>query len=233
MNPTLKPAHLSTHTSHAAHLSTLKPGIYKTFGFNLTHHPPIPPPAHPSIPLKRVKTLVFIRSQYSLFHVLSENFVTHEKQIIADHDRVQLVEKIKKYSDTWNTKLELFPDKPGWTPTHWMTKWLPFGYMYMRSIAAKYDNSGVTDTITKCNASVSSKTFTPSDITKWVSTIDHAWAGWRNTVTDPDHMAAVEFVREILSSDNKDWKTWAFSFANTQADKPYTVADLLEKVVCR
>jgi uncharacterized protein (DUF2249 family) len=40
-------------------------------------------------------------------HVLSENFGTHEKQIIADHDPVQLVEKLKnKFSDTWNTMLE-------------------------------------------------------------------------------------------------------------------------------
>ena len=43
-------------------------------------------------------------------------------------------------------------------------------------------------------------------------------------------MAAVELVRKILSFDNEDRKTWAFSFANTQGDKPYTVADLLEKV---
>jgi uncharacterized protein (DUF2249 family) len=47
-----------------------------------------------------------------------ENFGTHEKQIIADHDPVQLVEKLKtKYSVEWNAKLEFFPDKPGWTPT--------------------------------------------------------------------------------------------------------------------
>jgi hypothetical protein len=98
-----------------------------------------------------------------------------------------------KYSDTCNTTLEFFPDKPGWTPTHWMTTWLPFG--------------------------------------KWISTVEHAWAGWRNTVTDPEHMAAVELVREILSSENEDWKTWVLSFATTQGDKPYTVADLLGKVV--
>jgi hypothetical protein len=44
-------------------------------------------------------------------------------------------------------------------------------------------------------------------------------------------MAAVELVREILSSDNEDWKSWAYSFATQQGDKPYTVADLMEKVV--
>ena len=77
----------------------------------------------------------FQKAQYSLLHVLSENFGTHEKQIIADHDPVQLVEKLKnKYSSTWDTTLELFPDKPGWTPTHWMTTWLPFGCMCMRNI---------------------------------------------------------------------------------------------------
>ena len=43
----------------------------------------------------------FQKAQYSLLHLLSENFGTHEKQIIADHDPVQLVEKLKiKYSDT-------------------------------------------------------------------------------------------------------------------------------------
>jgi hypothetical protein len=55
-----------------------------------------------------------------------------------------------------------------------------------------------------------------------VSGVEHAWAGWRNTVTDPEHMAAVELVREILSSDNEDWKTWAYFFATQQGDKPYT-----------
>jgi hypothetical protein len=174
----------------------------------------------------------FQKAQYSLLHVLSENFGTHEKQIIADHDPVQLVEKLKtKYLVEWNAKLEFFPDKPGWTPTHWMTTWLPFGYMCLHNIAAKYIDTGVTDAITKHDAYVASKTFTPSHITKWVSTVEHAWAGWRNTVTDPEHMAAVELVREILSSDHEDWKTWAFSFATQQGDKPYTVADLLEKVV--
>ena len=37
----------------------------------------------------------FQKAQYSLLHVLPENFGTHDKQIIADHDHVQLVEKLK------------------------------------------------------------------------------------------------------------------------------------------
>jgi len=84
----------------------------------------------------------------------------------------------------WNAKLEFFPDKSGWTPTKWMTTWLPFGYMCLHNIAAKYVDSGVTDAITKHDAYIASKTFTPSNITKWVSTVEHAWAGWRNTTID-------------------------------------------------
>jgi hypothetical protein len=117
----------------------------------------------------------FQKAQYSLLHVLSENFGMHEKPIIADHDPVQLVEKLKtKYLVEWNAKLEFFPDKPRWTPTHWMTTWLPFGYMCLHNVAAKYVDTGVTDAITKHDAYVASKTFTPYNITKWVSTVEDA-----------------------------------------------------------
>ena len=91
----------------------------------------------------------FQKAQYSLLHVLSENFGTHEKQIIADHDPVQLVAKLTaKHTVDWDEKLE-FPDRQGWTPTKWMTTWLPFGYMCLHNIAAKYIDTGVTDAITK------------------------------------------------------------------------------------
>ena len=75
-----------------------------------------------------------------------------------------------------------------------MTTWLPFGYMCLHNIAAKYIDTGVTDAITKHDAYVASKMFTPSNITKWVSSVEHAWAGRRNTVTDPEHMASVDFA---------------------------------------
>jgi hypothetical protein len=93
------------------------------------------------------------------------HFGTHEKQIIADHDPVQLVVKLTaNHMVEWNDKLEFFPDKPGWTPTKWMTTvtttWLPFGYMCLHNIAAKYIDTGVTDAITKHDAYVASKTFT-------------------------------------------------------------------------
>ena len=56
----------------------------------------------------------FQKAQYSLLHVLSENFGTHEKQIIADHDPVQLVEKLTaKHTADWDKKLEFFPDRSG------------------------------------------------------------------------------------------------------------------------
>jgi len=173
----------------------------------------------------------FQKAQYSLLHVLSENFGMHDKHIIADNTILFNLWKNSRSSTRSNRDLEFFPDKPGWTRTKWMTTWLPFGYMCLHNIATKYIDTGVSDAITKHDAYVASKTFTPSNITKWVSGVDHAWAGWRNTVTDPEHMAAVELVREILSSYNEDWKSWAYSFATQQGDKPYTVADLMEKVV--
>jgi hypothetical protein len=37
----------------------------------------------------------FQKAQYSLLHVLSENFGMHDKHIIAEHDPVQFVEKLK------------------------------------------------------------------------------------------------------------------------------------------
>jgi len=84
-----------------------------------------------------------------LLHVLSENFGKHDKHIIAEHDPVQLVEKLKvNHSVKWDRDLEYFPHKPGWTPTKWMTTWLPFGYMCLHNIAAKYVDTGVTDDIT-------------------------------------------------------------------------------------
>ena len=52
----------------------------------------------------------FQKAQYSLLHVLSENFGTHEKQIIADHDPVQLAVKLTaKHTADWDEKLEFFP----------------------------------------------------------------------------------------------------------------------------
>ena len=52
-----------------------------------------------------------------------------------------------------------------------------------------------------------------------------------STHTNPEHMAAVQLTREILQSDNEDWRSWALNFTTTQGDKPYSVADLMEKIV--
>jgi hypothetical protein len=56
--------------------------------------------------------LYFQTAQYALMDVLSSNFATHEKQIIADHDPLVLTEKlIRQYSEMWDSKLLSFPDK--------------------------------------------------------------------------------------------------------------------------
>jgi hypothetical protein len=84
--------------------------------------------------------LNFSKAQHSLLHVLSVNFGTHEKQIIADHDPVVLAEKLaREYSESWDSKHPYFPPKAGWTPTTWMTTWLPFGYLCLHTIALNQD----------------------------------------------------------------------------------------------
>jgi hypothetical protein len=49
-----------------------------------------------------------------------------------------VVKLTAKHTADWDKKLEFFPDRQGWTPTKWMTTWLPFGYMCLHNIAAKY-----------------------------------------------------------------------------------------------
>ena len=156
----------------------------------------------------------FSKAQFSLLHVLSENFGTHEKQSIGDHDLAVLVEKYQReYSEQWDAKFGFFPFKEGWSPTNWMTTRLPFGHMCLQTIARKYDDTGVTDAISKYNAYLVTKTFTPFNISTWISNLEHAWSQWWNH-TDPD-LASVE----ILVTDNDDWKAWVFTFSNAHGDK--------------
>ena len=163
--------------------------------------------------------LEFQTAQYALMDVLSSNFATHEKQIIADHDPLVLTEKvIRQYSEMWDSKLTFFPIKAGWTPTMWMTTWLPFGYLCLHAISLKYDDTGVTDAISKYDAFVSATKFNPSNLNQWVSHIESTWSEWKNAATNPEHMAAVQLTREILQSDNEDWRSWALNFTTTQGD---------------
>ena len=70
----------------------------------------------------------------------------------------------REYSEQWDAKFGFFPFKEGWSPTNCMTTRLPFGHMYLQTIARKYDDTGVTDAISKYNAYVSAKKLTPSKI---------------------------------------------------------------------
>jgi hypothetical protein len=112
-----------------------------------------------------------------------------------------------------------------------MTTWLSFGYLCLRAITLKYDDTGVTDAISKYSSFVSATKFNPSEINQRVSNIESTWSKWKNAGTNPEHMDAVQLTREILQSDSEDWKSWALNFTTTQGDKPYTVADLMEKIV--
>ena len=95
----------------------------------------------------------FQKAQYSLLHVLSENFGTHEKQIIADHDPVQLVENSRLNTQSNGTvSSSSFPTSQD--RHHVVALRVPMMCLY--NIAAKYIDTGVTDAITKHDAYVAS-----------------------------------------------------------------------------
>ena len=70
-----------------------------------------------------------------------------------------------------------------------------------------------------CNtAFVTATKLNPSALNQWVSNIESTWSEWKNAATNPEHMAAVQLTREILQSDNEDWRSWALNFTTTQGD---------------
>lgn len=161
----------------------------------------------------------FLKAQYSVLNVLTQNFAKHQKQIIASHSQTALTKTCK--------------DNFKWEDDNNNLCWLPFGYACLHAIAAKYDDQGVTDAIAKYTHFANAKSFKPSDVPAWASTLEHAWSSWHNTVTDPSHMAAVEILRDILECDQDDWKAWALQFSLRQGSDPYTVDTLIEKVLAQ
>jgi hypothetical protein len=111
-----------------------------------------------------------------------------------------------------------------------MTTWLTFGYLCLHAISLKFDDTGVTDAISKYTVFVTTTKFNPSALNQWVSNIESTWSEWKYAATNPEHMTAVQLTREILQSDDEDWRSWALNFTTIQGDKPYTVADLMEKL---
>jgi hypothetical protein len=93
-----------------------------------------------------------------------------------------------------------------------MTTRLSFGYLCLRAITLKYDDTGVTDAISKYSSFVSATKFNPSEINQWVSNIESTWSEWKNASTNPELRAAVQITREILQSDSEDWRSWALNF---------------------
>jgi hypothetical protein len=122
--------------------------------------------------------LDFQTAQYALMDVLSSNFVTNRSLLtmIRLHLRKKSPGNIPRFrvrnlGKMWESKLQFFPTKAGWTSTMWMTIWLPFGYLCLHAISLKYDDTGVTDAISKYSAFVSATKFNPSDLNQWVSNI--------------------------------------------------------------
>ena len=159
----------------------------------------------------------FVKSQYGLYHVLRDNFASQEKQIINMHAPDALT---KTYAEKYD-----------WNEDHPSLLWLPFGYLCKEAIGAKYEDSGVTDALSKLNAFNDAKAFSFADVQKWASSLGHAWHEYEAAITDPSHMAAVETLYQIIHCGNDDWRNWALQFSLKQGSKPYTLDALLEKVI--
>jgi hypothetical protein len=159
----------------------------------------------------------FMKAQYGLYHVLRDNFASHEKQIINMH--------------TPDNLAKIYAEKYKWDEEHLNLTWLPFGYLCKEAIGAKYEDSGVTDALSKLNAFNDAKAFSFTDVQKWASTLGHAWHEYETAITDPSHMAAVETLHQIIHSGNDDWRNWALQFSLKQGSKAYTIDNFLEKVI--
>lgn len=158
----------------------------------------------------------FTKGQYALYHTLTENFDEKQKQVIESHAPDKLIPALMA---THN-----------WPLAHDNLEWLPFGILCAHALAKEYDESGVTDAIAKHTSFEQAKPFNPDDVDTWSSKLRHAWSAWRNAISDPSHMAAVQVLKGIIDCPETDWKSWAFQFSIAQADAPYTVEGLLDKV---
>ena len=110
--------------------------------------------------------------------------------------------------------------------------WLPFGYMCLQELGRKYDETGVTDAISKYDEWVKAQTFNPKDIMASVSSVEATVDGWNNVAgQSPGYMGGIgsglDCTRNPLLGQRglED-----VAFFTSQGDMPYTVSTLLEKI---
>ena len=158
----------------------------------------------------------FMMSQYALYHALTESFQQQQRHIIESHAPEELTRTLRaRYQ---------------WPLGHDNLDWLPFGILCLQAIGKQYDESGVTDAIAKHTNFEQAKPFNPADVDAWASKLTHAWTAWKNVVSNPDHMAAVQILKGVLDTPDSDWKSWGYNFSITQGNAPYTVEGLIDKV---
>jgi hypothetical protein len=158
----------------------------------------------------------FTRSQYALYHTLSLNFLSHQRQIIEDHSPLELTRTLMQ--------------KHNWPQDDEHLTFLPFGLLCLRGMANKYEDSGVTDALHKYDKFTLAKPFKQNNVSAWIADLQHAWNTWRNAIKDPEHMAAVEITQQVIKCDDPDWKSWALQYSLKVGDAAYTVDDFLEAV---
>jgi hypothetical protein len=127
----------------------------------------------------------FTRSQYAIYHTLSLNFLTHQRQIIEEHSPIELKRTMMQ--------------KDNWPQDDEHITFLPFGLLFLRAMANKYEDSGVTDALHKYESYTLAKPLKPGIVSVWISNLLHAWTTWHNSIKDPEFMAAVEILQQVIN----------------------------------
>ena len=144
------------------------------------------------------------------------NFLAHQRQIIEEHSPDELSRTLMQ--------------KHNWTQDDEHIVFLPFGLLCLASLIAIYQDIGVTDALHKYEMYTQAKPFNPNNVSAWIAKLLHAWTTYRNSITNPEHMAAVETLQQIIKCDEPEWKAWAFQYSLRVGDSAYTVSDLLDAV---
>lgn len=162
---------------------------------------------------------LFEISQWQLFSVLHKSFGTQETKLFQDYDPMRLI--------------PLFKSQFGWDDDHENVQFLPFAILVHNAIAGKYSDTGISDALTKFDRWEKAKVFKTGKVEEWCSELENAYNEVQLSVHDREHLAALQVLHSVLNCGKDVWKTWAMSFATTQAKKPFTIARLVERVLAQ
>ena len=159
----------------------------------------------------------FATAQWHLQQCLDENFGQTDEATLTKYSHAAVTARIRERNE------DLTPQDP-------VLRFLPFASLCYQELESKYNDVGATDALHKLFAFEAAKTFSPSNVHPWISTVENTWAQVSAIATDPSYLAALQLLLSIKGCQNETWVSWAGMFAHDMRDKPFTVATLLERV---